>query len=683
MNHNKEYQLKALDDIRQMIPLENARVLEIGSDESCNILHSLEENNISEGIGVNPAFEEYNQGKICRLKADARALPFEDNSIDAIISLATFEHIHELPIAIKELERVLKKDGHIYVSFGPIWTSAKGHHLCVSDEKESLNFWNDKSNPLPPFSHLLNTRESLTKLLENKCSPSTTAKIVDWVFETPSLNRLDFTGYLNALYQSDMNILHIEPESVITPGPETLKALEQAHGKEQLYHITGFNLLLQKKQAAPQFKRLQNKSEYARPLATRNTPINTRYAVICPSEICNYRCSYCSQDHKHLKTDRPLSQWLTALKAIGAPEVHLTGGEPTFFKGIEDFVLNYPSAINMTTNLSYDPEKFSPDFWQKIKHHTLSFHPEFTSLEEFKERVQKLYSLIKNPDDAVITVVAVPGIVERLPKIITELNKTGIQARGQYAILPDLNYSEQELQTLKKVPMSAEESAQILYDHQAPKLCNAGMFYTQIKADGSAYTCLGNSTYMGNVFDGSFKWMPHELICRKTCQFACDRYHNNFKVLEEEKAPVYEEKTLLFKMGTNQSPQMKMALSSLKNIAQKHKKLLFLGAGKHSLNLIDEIYLRRKINDDIPTPEFIVDDNPQAIQQAREYYSKQSKKQMSPEQILEATDSKNISFDAVILATDSWQEELSIRAKELWPKDTPIFDLYAPETLMK
>ena len=75
--------------------------------------------------------------------------------------------------------------------------------------------------------------------------------------------------------------------------------------------------------------------------------------------------------------------------AIGAPAIHLTGGEPTFFKGVEDFVLNYPSEVRMTTNLSYDPDKFSPLFWKKIQHLTLSFHPEFTTLEDFKARSRK------------------------------------------------------------------------------------------------------------------------------------------------------------------------------------------------------------------------------------------------------------------------------------------------------
>ena len=63
MNHNKEYQLKALEDIRQMIPLAGARVLEVGTDLHCNILHSLEEDEILEGVGVNPGFKDYQKGK--------------------------------------------------------------------------------------------------------------------------------------------------------------------------------------------------------------------------------------------------------------------------------------------------------------------------------------------------------------------------------------------------------------------------------------------------------------------------------------------------------------------------------------------------------------------------------------------------------------------------------------------
>ncbi len=49
------------------------------------------------------------------VSADLMNIPFEDNFFDAVISISTYEHIKDLESAMKELYRVLKKEGHIYI----------------------------------------------------------------------------------------------------------------------------------------------------------------------------------------------------------------------------------------------------------------------------------------------------------------------------------------------------------------------------------------------------------------------------------------------------------------------------------------------------------------------------------------------------------------------------------------
>lgn len=46
---------------------------------------------------------------------DAHAMPFEDNTFDFIYSLAVFEHLHSPWVAAKEILRVLKPGGKVYV----------------------------------------------------------------------------------------------------------------------------------------------------------------------------------------------------------------------------------------------------------------------------------------------------------------------------------------------------------------------------------------------------------------------------------------------------------------------------------------------------------------------------------------------------------------------------------------
>lgn len=62
---------------------------------------------------------------------DGASLPFTDGSIDLIYSWSVFEHIRMdlVPHVIKELRRVLKKDGHLFVQIDPLYFSPRGAHL--------------------------------------------------------------------------------------------------------------------------------------------------------------------------------------------------------------------------------------------------------------------------------------------------------------------------------------------------------------------------------------------------------------------------------------------------------------------------------------------------------------------------------------------------------------------------
>lgn len=48
---------------------------------------------------------------------DGQALPFEDNSFDAVTSNQVFEHVPDLDLALREISRVLKPSGNLYFTF--------------------------------------------------------------------------------------------------------------------------------------------------------------------------------------------------------------------------------------------------------------------------------------------------------------------------------------------------------------------------------------------------------------------------------------------------------------------------------------------------------------------------------------------------------------------------------------
>ncbi len=67
------------------------------------------------------------QEKISFVTADAASLPFKDETFDAMVAADTFEHIDNLSAAMKELARVLKSGGYLYVYFPPFYAPWGAH----------------------------------------------------------------------------------------------------------------------------------------------------------------------------------------------------------------------------------------------------------------------------------------------------------------------------------------------------------------------------------------------------------------------------------------------------------------------------------------------------------------------------------------------------------------------------
>lgn len=69
---------------------------------------------------------EYN--KLTFLQMSASDMYFKDDMFDLIISKATFEHLKKPKGALKEMQRVLKPGGYIYISWNPFASLRMGGH---------------------------------------------------------------------------------------------------------------------------------------------------------------------------------------------------------------------------------------------------------------------------------------------------------------------------------------------------------------------------------------------------------------------------------------------------------------------------------------------------------------------------------------------------------------------------
>ena len=64
---------------------------------------------------------------ICFVRGDAHYLCFKNESIDSITSTSTFEHLKYPDACLKEMRRILKNTGFVYITFDQFWGPFGGH----------------------------------------------------------------------------------------------------------------------------------------------------------------------------------------------------------------------------------------------------------------------------------------------------------------------------------------------------------------------------------------------------------------------------------------------------------------------------------------------------------------------------------------------------------------------------
>jgi len=114
--------------IEQLKPKNNDTILDVGCGMGhllFNIIKEYPDIKINMA-GIDPAMpniyrfnqriKEENKPNIIGILGEAESLPFKDNSFDSIITSEVIEHIPDKAKAIKEMYRVLKKDGHLFIT---------------------------------------------------------------------------------------------------------------------------------------------------------------------------------------------------------------------------------------------------------------------------------------------------------------------------------------------------------------------------------------------------------------------------------------------------------------------------------------------------------------------------------------------------------------------------------------
>jgi len=240
------YQKSGIEKLMEFVHEEARDILEIGSDLDCCVLRSLTELFQGTVTGLNPDPHFPKKGSIdaespfSALRSDGCDLPFKDNSFDAILSVATLEHVNNLKKFMNECYRVLRPGGLFYTKFSPIWACGIGHHVyAVADHKEA-RFWKPGKNPLPDFSHLIWSPEEMRSFLHSgPCDERLIEPIISWVYESRDINRCFLEEYISVFKKSPLKQLVLNLINLYQPSEDILAQLEARHGRNHDFSCQG------------------------------------------------------------------------------------------------------------------------------------------------------------------------------------------------------------------------------------------------------------------------------------------------------------------------------------------------------------------------------------------------------------------------------------------------------------
>lgn len=143
---------------------------------------------------------------------------------DVCFSMCSFEHIHRLNLALRNIYYSLKEGGVLFTEFGPIYSCKYGSHYWY-DENSNFN----KQEPILDYKHLLmDNMELLIFLLEN--FPQEKANMIHHHFKySERINRLFYEDYIKYMELSDFKDFKVVPLRRIVVDEELQEQLMRKH----------------------------------------------------------------------------------------------------------------------------------------------------------------------------------------------------------------------------------------------------------------------------------------------------------------------------------------------------------------------------------------------------------------------------------------------------------------------
>jgi hypothetical protein len=174
---------------------------------------------------------------------DARRIAesFDEGSIDIVFGVAVLEHIDGLDAFFAGARHALSENGLLYAHGGPIWTSAKGHHVGVVGQAKHYRFGNPETNPIQDWTHLTFDEAGMIDDLIGRGVPEFDSRLIaGFIYRSTKINRVGYRDICESFKRSGLNLVERLDNAFKGPPPELLDAIARGPwGGQERYDVSG------------------------------------------------------------------------------------------------------------------------------------------------------------------------------------------------------------------------------------------------------------------------------------------------------------------------------------------------------------------------------------------------------------------------------------------------------------
>jgi len=180
-----------------------------------------------------------------RFDGDAGDLsPAFDGRFDLVVSIATLEHVADLPATLSAMRRALEPGGIAALLVGPVWSGPRGHHVYASYFPDFAEQTRAFLAELEPWGHLLGTRSEMFARNRSRFG-APFAELVNYcIYESPHLNRLFADEYFDFLDLAGFRTLRRDGWPSDGLPRKLLNRVRKRYPAHSHFELEGFTCLL-------------------------------------------------------------------------------------------------------------------------------------------------------------------------------------------------------------------------------------------------------------------------------------------------------------------------------------------------------------------------------------------------------------------------------------------------------